>query len=120
MRVMVQGGPGGVGWGGPQPVSQEQIKQMRRQQIEEVRFYPEVPVLLDLATGWSGKIWGQRRGRNVNDPGQIDVVTHAGEYVGTLPETVKLPRAGGPNGLVAYVERDVPRVAIRRLPADLR
>jgi hypothetical protein len=36
---------------------------------------------------------------------------------------VGLPRAFGPNGLAAYIERDeldVPRVVLRRLPAELR
>jgi hypothetical protein len=123
MRVMVAG-PGAGGGGGPQPISQEQIKQMRRAQIEQMQFYPEVPVLLDLAAGWSGKIWAQRRGRDVNEPGPIDLLSATGDYLGTLAAgSVELPRAFGPNGLAAYVERDeldVPRVLIRQLPAELR
>ena len=120
VRMMVAG-PGG---GGPQPVSQEQIKQMRRQQIDQMQFYPELPVLLDLATGWSGKIWAVRRGREAMEPGPIDLIAPSGEYLGTLAAgAVALPRAFGPNGLAAYIERDeldVPHVVIRRLPADLR
>jgi hypothetical protein len=128
IRVMVGGpvggGGGGGGGGGPQPMSQDQIKQMRRQQIEQMQFYPELPVLFDLATGWSGKIWAVRRGRGASEPGPIDLISPAGDYLGTLPAgTVGLPRAFGPNGLAAWIERDdldVPRVVVRRLPADLR
>jgi hypothetical protein len=124
MRVMVAGGPGGGG-GGPQPISQEQIKQMRRQQIEQMQFYPELPVLLDLATGWSGKIWAVRRGEDdVNAPDMIDLIAPTGEYLGSMSgSSVGLPRAFGPNGLAAYLERDeldVPQVVIRRLPANVR
>jgi hypothetical protein len=127
IRVMV-GGPGGGGGGGgrgaPQPMSQDQINEMRRQQIEQMQFYPELPVLFDLATGWSGKIWAVRRGREPAEAGPIDLIAPAGEYLGTLAAgTVGLPRAFGPNGLVAYVEPDeldVPRILLKRLPTDLR
>jgi hypothetical protein len=120
MRIVI-GGPGG---GAPQPVSQEQIREMRRGQIEQLRFYPEIPVVMDLATGWTGKIWVQRRGRGVAEPGPIDILTGAGEYLGSVaPEALALPRAFGPDGRVAFVERDeldVPRVVVRRLPPELR
>jgi hypothetical protein len=124
MRVMIGGAPGGGG-GRPQPISQEQIKQMRRQQIEQMQFYPELPVLLDLATGWSGKIWAVRRDSDdVAEPGVIDLIAPTGEYLGSVSAAAAgLPRAFGPNGLAAYVERDdldVPRVVVRRLPATLR
>jgi hypothetical protein len=124
MRVLVGGGPGGGG-GGPQPISQEQIEQMRRQQIEQMQFYPELPVLLDLATGWSGKIWAVRRAENdANAPGMIDLIAPTGEYLGSMSgSSVGLPRAFGPNGLAAYLERDeleVPQVVIRRLPVNVR
>ena len=121
MRIVVGGG--GAAGGGPAPISQEQIKQMQRQQIEAMTFYPEVPVVRDLATGWTGKIWVQRRGRDVSEAGPIDVMTPAGDYVGTITNQTELPRAFGPDGRVAFVVRDdldVPRVVVRRLPAELR
>ncbi len=92
--------------------------------IEAMTFYPELPVLLDLATGWSGKVWAERRSDRPTEPGPIDVLTPTGDYVGTLEEgAVALPSAFGPGGLVAFVETDemdVPVVVVKRLPAILR
>lgn len=120
VRVMVAG-PGG---GGAQAVPQGQIRDMMRQRIEELQFYPKVPVVTALATGWSGKIWVERRARDVYAEGPVDVLTPAGEYLGTVADDgIRIPSAFGPGGLVAYVERDeldVPTVAVRRLPAELR
>jgi len=100
------------------------IKQMLRQRIEGMTFYPELPVLLDLETGWTGKVWAVRRGEEPTEPGAIDVLTPAGDYVGTLAAgTVGLPSAFGPGGLVAFIETDemdVPIVVVKRLPAILR
>lgn len=58
IRIMV-GGPGG---GQARPISQDAIKEMMRGQIDQMQFYPELPVLLNLKTGWSGRIWAVRRG----------------------------------------------------------
>jgi hypothetical protein len=119
MRIMV-GGPGGAA----QPVSQEAIKEMMRNRIEQTQFYPELPVVLNLATGWSGKVWVVRRGQQPTEQGAIDVLTPAGQYVGTFAEgALKLPAAFGPEGMVAFIERDeldVPSVVVKRLPAVLR
>jgi hypothetical protein len=97
---------------------------MLQQRIEGMTFFPELSPLLDLATGWSGKIWAVRRADEPTEAGAIDVLTPTGDYVGTLPEgSVGLPAAFGPGGLVAFVERDdldVPTVVVRRLPAILR
>jgi hypothetical protein len=120
VRISVAG-PGG---GGARPISQDAIREMMRGQIEQMQFYPELPVLLDLATGWSGKIWVVRRGQNPTEPGAIDVLTPAGQYVGTFPAgAMKVPAAFGPEGLVAFIESDefdVPTVVVKRLPAVLR
>lgn len=108
----------------PQPVPQEQIQQMLRQQVEQLQFYPEIPVVTRLATGWAGKIWVERRGEELDGPGPVDVITPAGEYLGTIAaDGLGVPDAFGPEGRVAYVERDeldVVNVVVRRLPAALR
>ena len=84
----------------------------------------ELPVLMDLATGWNGKIWVVRRGEEPTEAGAVDVLTPAGQYVGTFAAgDLRLPWAFGPDGLVAFVETDdfdVPTVVVRRLPAILR
>jgi hypothetical protein len=100
------------------------IKQMLQQRIEGMTFYPELPVLLDLTTGWSGKVWAVRRGERPTEPGAIDVLTPTGDYVGTLAAgSTGVPAAFGPGGLVAFIQRDemdVPMVVVKRLPAILR
>ena len=121
--------------------SQEQMQDRMREMMERMgirgganlnttvtlhkpSYYPEVPVLRGLATTWGGRIWVQRRGELPESDGPIDVVTVAGEYVGTFRTgATKIPDAFGPGGLAAFIEfdeMDVPRVVVRRLPADVR
>jgi hypothetical protein len=118
---MIASGPGG---GQAQAVSQDAIKEMMRGRIDQMRFYPELPVLMNLRTGWTGKIWALRRGEEPTVPGSLDVLTPAGQYVGTFPAgDLELPTAFGPEGVVAFLERDefdVPTVVVKRLPAALR
>ena len=118
MRMMVDG-PGG----GAQAVPQDAIREMMRGQIAQMRFYPELSVLMDLAATWNGRIWVQRRGEAPTEDGPIDVITPAGEYAGTLPPDAAMPGAFGPEGLAAWVEEDefgVPVVVVRRLPEAVR
>ena len=111
------------GSGGARPISQEAMREMMRGQIDQLQFYPELPVLLRLATSWSGKIWAQRRGDEPTDPGAIDVMTPEGQYAGTFPiGSLQMPAAFGPDGLTAWIERDafdVPTIVVRRLPGVL-
>jgi len=102
---------------------QMSAKEMMRGQVEAMRFYPELPVLMGVATSWTGKIWVQRRGDDPTDGGPIDVMTSDGRYMGTLSAAATgVPDAFGPDGLAAFVETDefeVPVVVVRRLPAVL-
>lgn len=119
MRIVAQG-PGGQNLS-PSP---EAIREMMRGQVEAMEFYPELPVLMNLVTGWGGKIWAVRRGDPPVEAGPIDILTPAGEYVGTFSRgATPLPSAFGPDGMVAFIERDefdVPTVVVKRLPAALR
>ncbi len=96
----------------------------RRESIQNMEFYPEVPVVRDLQTSWEGTIWVLRRGEEPASDGPIDVLTPDGRYIGTFPAgTTGLPDAFGPDGLAAFIERDefdVRSVAVRRLPAGVR
>ena len=104
-----------------------------------------IPHVAGLETTWGGNIWVLRTpargfidvdhlgmfetallstptGLTAAGPGPIDVVTPAGEYLGTIPDT-RMPNAFGPDGLVAYVgldEFDVPTVVVRRVPDGIR
>jgi hypothetical protein len=117
----------------PQQLDPATVKEMQKGLIDQMRFYPELPVIMSLATGWGGKVWVVRRGSRPTDVGPVDVLTPAGRYVGTfasgaLPFAEDLGKhrayvAFGPDGLVAHVEKgdlDVPTVVVQRLPAVLR
>ncbi len=90
----------------------------------EERYYHEVPILGSLKTTWEGRIWVQRRGDVLGSDGPIDVVTAAGEYVGTYRTgATEMPAAFGPDGLVAFIELDefdVASVVVQRLPVEVR
>lgn len=94
-------------------------------EVENMRFYAEVPVVAAIQTTWEGTLWIQRSAvPGAEDPGPIDVLTTDGRYVGTLaPDIVSMPDAFGPGGLVAFVEAeafDVPVITVRRLPPRIR
>ena len=88
---------------------------------EGLTFADEVPVLHGLKVDWEDRIWVRRRGPTGDDDGPIDIVTPDGDYIGTLPpEGLRTPDAFGPDGLLAYIERDeldVPSVRVVRLVA---
>lgn len=115
---------GGGSGSNTQSFGGDAVKDMLKQRIAQMQFYPELPVLFDLATGWNGKIWAVRRGEQAHEAGAIDVLTPEGLYAGTFPAgSLALPDAFGPDGLVAFIERDefdVPTVVVKRLPSVLR
>jgi hypothetical protein len=111
-------GPGG---GAAQEVNQDAIREMMKGQIEQMQFFPEVPVIRGLQTTWSGKIWVQRRGDEPMSDSPIDVLNTEGQYLGSYATgEMEMPSSFGPDGLTAYVETDefnVPTIVVRRLPA---
>jgi hypothetical protein len=111
------------GGGAAQALPQEQVQEMVRGRIEQMQFFHELPVIQNLAASWTGKIWVERRGEELEGPGAIDVLTVEGRYMGTFAAGITdIPSAFGPQGLAAYVELDeldVPSVIVRRLPPVL-
>ena len=98
------------------------------ERIEELEFFEEVSIIRNLKTGWDGEIWVQRHGEDPADRyGPVDVLDMDGRYLGTFPAgTIRLQTpvrpvglaAFGPDGLVAFIERDeldVKTVVVRRL-----
>ena len=89
--------------------------------VEGLTFADEVPVLYGLKVDWEDRIWVRRRGPTGDDDGPTDIVKPDGDYVGTLPpEGLRTPDAFGPDGLLAYIERDeldLPTVRVVRLVA---
>lgn len=103
------------------PAMQAAVQSMidaQRAGIESMEFYPEMPVVLALRTDWEGTIWVHRRGEYPETAGPIDLLTPGGRYIGTLPAgSTELPDAFGPDGLVAFLEKDdldVPYVVVKR------
>lgn len=100
------------------------MAEFRRERISNMEFYHEVPVIRTLRTGWEGTIWVLRRGEEPASDGPIDLLTPGGRYLGSYAaDATAMPRAFGPDGLVAFVERDeldVPTVIVKRLPPELR
>ena len=95
-----------------------------RARIESMEFHHEIPVVRDLRTSRVGTIWVRRRGDEPGSDGPIDLITPDGRYLGSFAvDATGLPSAFGPDGLVAFVEKndlDVPTVVVKRLPPGLR
>ena len=88
--------------------------------INRIGVFDEVSIVRGLRTGWDGEIWVRRHGEEPgDDAGPIDVLTMDGRYIGTYPAgEAALPAAFGPDGLVAFIERDemdVRYVVVKRL-----
>lgn len=96
----------------------------RRAEFESLEFHHEMPIVRDLRTSPEGTVWVLRRGDEPDSDGPIDLIAADGRYLGTFPrDATDLPLAFGPEGLVAFAERDdldVPTVAVRRLPPGVR
>jgi hypothetical protein len=105
--------------GGTSRMASEQARQMMEDRINGMQFGPEIPVISGLAVDWEGLLWLARAGRRVWEEGPVDVISGAGEYLGTVPPgELEIPDAFGPGGLAAYIESDeldVPRIVVRRL-----
>lgn len=106
---------------------QGRVGQFMEQQLAQMRFYHEAPVVAEIRAGWERAIWVKRSGDEPwedDSQGPIDVLTTAGEYLGTFAQgTIDMPLALGPDGLAAFVEVDafdVPTVVVKRLPEELR
>lgn len=93
--------------------------QVEREGVEELVFADEVPVIGAVEVDWEDRIWVTRRAADGNREGPVDIVTPDGRYVGTLAvDGLRPPDASGPDGLLAYIERDefdLPTVRVIRL-----
>ncbi|MYA64770.1 MAG: hypothetical protein F4139_08140 [Gemmatimonadetes bacterium] len=96
-----------------------------RERVEEREVYPEVSVIREIRSTWEGGLWIRRPGEEPwNAEGPIDVFGPDRQYVGTfMADATTMPRAFGPDGLVAYWEvdeLDVPTIIVKRLPSEVR
>ncbi len=106
----------------------DNMRSLQREALENMRFFPEVPVIAALRATWDGALWVQRSTEPGSDePGPIDVIAPDGRYLGTLETGTAalpdMPDAFGPDGLVAFIdtdEFDVPVITVWRLPPAIR
>ena len=96
-----------------------------REGVESAPFFDEIPVVRAVRATWNGSLWIQRRGDEPwDDSGPIDVFGADGRYLGTFSEEqTEMPSAFGPDGRVAFVEKDefdVPTIVVKTLPPDVR
>lgn len=100
------------------------MAEFRRGQIEATEFHHELPALRSLRTSAKGTIWVRRRGDEPGSNGPIDLIAPDGRYLGSYaPGATELPAAFGPDGLVAFIEKDdldVQTVVVKRLPPEVR
>jgi hypothetical protein len=96
----------------------------RRTFLDNLEFFPEIPVIRGLAVTWDGHIWVLRRGEEPTADGPIDVLAPEGRYLGSYREgTVEIPDAIGPDGLMAFIEAnalDLQTVVVKRLVTELK
>jgi hypothetical protein len=107
-------GPGG----GQQAVPQAQIQEMLRNQMAQMSFWHEIPVITRLAADTEGRLWVERSA-GIGEDGPIDLLEADGTYLGSLaPGGLRTPLAFGPGGVAAWVELDeleVPYVRVGRI-----
>ena len=112
---------GAAGRGGSIGPDSEAMRRMREDRIENMTFPDEIPVISSLAVDRSDRIWVQRSALP-GETGPTDILTADGQYFGTIaPDGLRIPAAFGPDGLLAYIERDefdIPRVRVVRLVDD--
>lgn len=84
-----------------------------------MRFADQIPVIGRMAVDSEDRVWVTRTGRDGFPDGPTDVFDANGAYLGTLPpDGLRIPDAFGPDGLMAYLERDeldAPVVRVIRL-----
>lgn len=96
----------------------------RRTFLDNLEFFPEIPVIRGLAVTWDGHIWVLRRGEEPTADRPIDVLAPEGRYLGSYRAgTVEIPEAFGPDGLVAFIEAnelDLQTVVVKRLVTEVK
>ncbi len=76
-------------------------------QFDDLAFHEEIPVIDRLGVDSQDRVWVARSDATGGSRGPTDVLMSSGEYMGTLRyEDLRMPRAFGPGGLMAFLETD--------------
>ena len=110
-----------LGGSGSFAINPDAMRRMMEDQVANMAFFPEIPVVEAIAADPLGRIWVQRSSGRPGEAGPTDLLTADGRYLGTLPpDGLRIPDAFGPGGLAAIIETDefdVATVRVVRLPA---
>lgn len=98
------------GGGGPRmqdAIGEAAARNLHERNIEALQFMDEVQVIREMAVDRADRLWIARTGADGLGDGPVDIVAMDKGYVGTLePDALPIPDAFGPDGLMAYIERD--------------
>ena len=109
-RIRLLGGGGGISF------DQAQVQEAMRTRVEQMSFYPEIPVVSGIAADRSGRLWVERSGELPGEEGPVDLLAEDGSYLGSFPPgSIGIPEAFGPGGRVAVLETDEMDVATIRV-----
>lgn len=96
--------------GGPRmqdAIGEAAARNLHERNIEVLQFMDEVQVIREMAVDRADRLWIARTGADGFGDGPVDIVTMDDGYLGTLePDALPVPDAFGPDGLMAYIERD--------------
>lgn len=116
-----QGRTGGmISFGGTEEERSRALTRAMEERLKAGLGFPEYrQVVREVMVDPAGRIWVSRTPEALapEAPGPVDVLSPAGEYLGTV-EDFTLPDAFGPDGLAAWVgegEFEVPIVTVRRV-----
>lgn len=85
----------------------EMGRRLQEARIDGMGFHEVIPVLAGVGVDDRGRLWVERTGSALGEPGPTDVVTPGGRYLGTLtPGSLLLPDAFGPDGRMAHIGTD--------------
>ena len=123
LRRSLTSGEGGTFVGANGQTKMAFPPQLIREQVQNMQFADQIPVITGVTTDATGRLWVERAAREPDAPGPVDILAQDGRYVGTLAAGTAMPDAFSPSGRAAYIERDeldVERVVVRALPASWR
>ena len=105
-------------------IDPDDMRNMRLESLENLVFFPEVPVIRALASSWGGTLWVQRaRGTSLFPTGpSISSLPTEDTWGPSQLAKRRIPSSFGPDGLAAFIEMDeydVPTIVVRRLPGAI-
>lgn len=112
---------GGISIAGMDAQLPAELRAQIARELQDVEFAEVMPVIHALTVDPAGRLWVQRTGPSLDEPGPVDVLSSQGRYLGTV-NGLTLPRAFSRRGRIAEIRTDdqgVEHVVVRRLTLPL-